>query len=358
MLPRLIHDHGYTREATTFVFELDESFTYDGGESPEASPTRFGDPSMHIGVHAASRSIMFHQDVPQTGQSAHRKLCVALRRLGVPGTAISVAESFDRFHAESMGCIVVNMPTMPIDTIVECDDLSDYVGSDSESEELEVAAPVLEDASDGEDSGDAEFPVFEGEPFPELPDPATMPEDYEPSDFYTLADSAELTPNFAAMTRDNLMAYGTRETVKHGKYKGRTFHSVGVDDWGYCEGLARKTDNHDWLQQDLEYCGRWYRAWVAHDAKVREVDVGEPVSDEPVSEELEVVAPVSTEPVVASAADIPTSVPESSDDFLDFAAMPYDTLMAYGTRATMTHGKCAGWTFHRVGVDYDAYGSW
>ena len=127
MLPRIIHDHGNTREATTFVCKLDESFIYDGGESPEESPTRFGDPSMYIGVHPASRSVVVHFDVPQTGQSAHRKLCIALRRVGVPSTAIKVAESFDRFHAESMGCIAVNMPAMPIDTIVECDDLSDYV---------------------------------------------------------------------------------------------------------------------------------------------------------------------------------------------------------------------------------------
>ena len=150
-MPPQIHTcDGNAREATTFVCKLDESFIYAGVESP----AEFGNLSMYIGVHPASRSVVVHFDEPQTTQSAQSKLRTAFGNGGIPKTAIKTTEAFDMFHAESMGCLAVNMPTMPvfIDTIVEGDDLSDV------EFEWDLGCPS-EDASDGEDSGESTHPV-------------------------------------------------------------------------------------------------------------------------------------------------------------------------------------------------------
>ena len=118
MPPQIRRDYGNAREATTFVCKLDESFIYAGVESPglagEHVAARLANLSMYIGVHHASRSVVVNFDEPQTTQTAQSKLCTALGRLGIPKTAIKATEAFDMFHAESMGCFAVNMPTASV----------------------------------------------------------------------------------------------------------------------------------------------------------------------------------------------------------------------------------------------------
>jgi len=86
-------------------------------------------------------------------------------------------------------------------------------------------------------------------PFPTLPDTTTMPEGWDSLDFIINDD---LTPNFAAMTYDNLMAYGTETTASSGECEGWTFHRVAVDD-----PLLRRRAPGLLGDVDREIEGRW-----------------------------------------------------------------------------------------------------